>query len=79
MPEADELEPVYLTLEDIFELYAAIIDGTTAQARHQLRDPSSLGLPRSDPELAAWVIDLSTGLTVEELADRIRVALVALA
>jgi death on curing protein len=133
--EADELEPIYLTLEDIFELYAAIIGGTTAQARDQLRNraglESALGrpasyahyqradlatqaavlahglaegqsfidgnkrlalvavltflevngyrLPVSDPELAAWIIDLSTGTTAEELADRIRVAMVAAA
>lgn len=42
MPPPDELEPVYLTLEDILELYAAIIGATTVQARNQLR--SRLGL-----------------------------------
>jgi death-on-curing protein len=40
--EANDLEPVYLTLEDTFELYAAIIDGTVAHARDQLRNRGGL-------------------------------------
>jgi death-on-curing protein len=133
LSEANDLEPIYLTLEDIFELYAAIIGGTTFQARDQLRNrrglegalarPASYAhyedadiatqaavlahgiaegqsfldgnkrlalvamltfleingyrLPVSDREFADWIIDLSTGTTSEELADRIRVAMVS--
>lgn len=128
----DEFEPVYLTLENILELYAAIIGGTPAQARDQLRDSpgleSALSRPAahahyenadlatgaavlahgiaegqsfidgnkrialvamltflevngyrvsaSDPELADWILSLSAGATPEELADRIRTAIV---
>jgi hypothetical protein len=35
-------EPVYLTLEDILELFAAIIDGTPAEASNQLRSRDGL-------------------------------------
>lgn len=42
MPEAEDLEPVYLTLEDALELYAAIIDGSPTQARDQLRSRAGL-------------------------------------
>ena len=42
MSEVDDLESIYLTLEDILELYAAIIGGTTAQAGDQLRNHSGL-------------------------------------
>lgn len=132
MPEAEDLEPVYLTLEDALELYAAIIDGTTAQARSQLRsraglegalerpasrahyesadlalqaavlahgiaegqsfvdgnkrlalvamltflDVNGYRVPVSDRELADWIIGLSAGATPEELADRLRAAMV---
>ncbi|HET7054306.1 MAG TPA: type II toxin-antitoxin system death-on-curing family toxin [Solirubrobacterales bacterium] len=47
----EENEPVYIELADALELYAAIIDGTTAQAVDQLRDQagleSALGRPRN--------------------------------
>lgn len=131
MPE-DDLELIYLTLEDALELYAAIVDGTTEQAAVVLRSQSSLegALARpatyahyqdadlalqaavlahgiaesqafldgnkrlalvtmltflevngyrvdaSDAELADWIIDLSAGLTPEQLADAIRPRLV---
>jgi death-on-curing protein len=130
---ADDLEPIYLTLEDILELYAAITAGTTDQARDQLRHREGLKsaldrpathahyknadlatqaavlahgiaegqsfldgnkrvalvamltflevngyrLSASDRELAEWIISLSTGITFEELIDRIRIAMVA--
>lgn len=41
MPE-DDLELIYLTLEDALELYAAIIDGTPEQAAALLRSRSAL-------------------------------------
>lgn len=37
-----EGEPVYLELADALELYAAIIDGTVAQAGDYLRNRSGL-------------------------------------
>ena len=42
MPELAGDEPIYLLLEDVLELYAAIIDGTTAQARDHLRNRAGL-------------------------------------
>jgi death on curing protein len=127
VPE-DDLELIYLTLEDALELYAAIVDGTAEQAVALLRSRSALegalarpasyahyqnadlalqaavlahGLAESqafldankrlalvamltfleangyrveatDPELAGWIIDLSAGLTPEQLAEAIR-------
>ena len=41
MPE-DDLELIYLTLEDALELYAAIVDGTAEQAVQLLRSRSAL-------------------------------------
>ena len=124
----DDLELVYLTLEDALELYAAIVAGTTDQAAVALRSQSSLegalarpatyahyrdadpalqaavlahGIAESqpfidgnkrlalvamltfleangyrvdarDPELADWIIQLSSDLPPEQLAERIR-------
>ena len=132
MPDAEDLEPVYLTLEDALELYAAIIDGSPTQARDLLRSRAGLegalerpashahyesadlalqaavlahgiaegqsfvdgnkrlalvamltflevngySVPVSDRELADWIIGLSAGTTPEELADRLRAAMV---
>lgn len=134
MHEREGLEPVFLTLEDILELYAAIIGGTTNQAVERLRNRAGLesalerpasyahyenadlalqaavlahgiaeGQPfldgnkrialvamltfleangyrarASDPELADWIIRLSTGTTPQELAQLIRAAIVSI-
>jgi hypothetical protein len=47
--EADDLESIYLTIEDVLELYAAIIGGTTSEANDQLRNrpglESAIGRP----------------------------------
>jgi hypothetical protein len=47
--EADDLESIYLTIDDVLELYAAIIGGTTSQASDQLRNrpglESAIGRP----------------------------------
>jgi death on curing protein len=40
--EAGDLESIYLTIEDVLALYAAIIGGTTTQASDQLRNRSGL-------------------------------------
>jgi death-on-curing protein len=127
----DEREPVYLTLDDALELYAAISGSTAAEAAMLLRARSTLegalarpqsyahyqdtdlsqqaavlahgiaeGQPfldgnkrlaliamltflelnghridASDPELADWIIQLSSGLTPEQLAAVIRTRL----
>jgi death-on-curing family protein len=42
VPGVGDLGSIYLTLEDILELYAAIIGGTSAQARDQLRNRPGL-------------------------------------
>ena len=121
-------EPVYLTLDDVLELFAAIIDATPTEASNQLRSRDGLagavarpathahyedadlalqaavlahgiaetqpfidgnkrialvamltfleinavGLQATDPELASWIIDLSSGSTPEDLAATIR-------
>ncbi len=126
-------EPVYLTTDDILEVYAAIIDATATQAADHLRNrdalEGALGRPEayahyeqadlalqaavlahgiaetqpfidgnkrtaliamltfleinglrvqaSDPELADWIISLSTGTTPPELAALIRSRLAA--
>lgn len=128
-PEASE--PVlYLTLDDVLELYGLIVGGTSATAADQLRNrdglESALARPRTyalyedadlalqaavlahgiaegqpfidgnkrtalvtmltfleanglavlrpDPELAEWIVRLSTGTTADELAGLIRAA-----
>lgn len=130
MPD-DDRELVYLTLDDALELYAAIIDRTTAEAAKLLRArstlESALARPQShahyedadlsmqaavlahgiaegqpfidgnkrlaliamltflelkgyridaaDPELADWIIQLSSGLEPESLAALVRTRL----
>jgi death-on-curing protein len=129
--EADDLESIYLTIEDVLELYAAIIGGNTSQASDQLRNrpglESTIGrpaaharyqaadlatqaavlahgiaesqsfldgnkrlalvamltflevngytVPVSDRELADWIIGLSSQMSAEDLAGRIRRAM----
>lgn len=129
----DDLELIYLTLEDALELYAAIVDGTIEQAAAVLRSRSALEgalarpatyvhyqgadlalqaavlahgiaegqafldgnkrlalvamltflevnsyrIEATDPELADWIIDLSTDFTPEQLAEAIRPRLVS--
>jgi death-on-curing protein len=126
--QAGGQDPVYLTLEDALELFAAIVGGTPGDAANQLRNPEALEgalarpathahyedadlslqaavlahgiaetqpfidgnkraaliamltfleingthLQATDPELAAWIIDLSAGSTPDQLAERIR-------
>ncbi|MEX2414350.1 MAG: type II toxin-antitoxin system death-on-curing family toxin [Thermoleophilaceae bacterium] len=121
-------EPVYLTLEDVLELFATIIGGTRADAANQLRSADALEgalarpathahyqnadlalqaailahgiaesqpfidgnkraalvamltfleingtrLQATDPELAAWIIDLSARASPDQLAETIR-------
>ena len=127
------MESIYLALEDVLELYSAIIGGTITQAADQLRNrgglESALARPAthahyeaadlalqaavlahgiaegqpfidgnkrvalvamltflelngyrvhaSDPELADWILSLSGGATVDDLAQRIRAAAIS--
>ena len=41
-------------------------------------DLNGYGVQASDPELAAWILDLATGATPEQLAERIRAVLTAI-
>jgi hypothetical protein len=47
--EADDLKSIYLTIEDVLGLYAAIIGGSATQASNQLRNrpglESAIGRP----------------------------------
>lgn len=88
-PQADEDEPVYLELVDALELYAAIIDGTPAQAADQLRDRAglegALGRPRNyalyqEADLVLQAAALAHGIAESQtfLDGNKRLALVAM-
>jgi death on curing protein len=67
VPE-DELELIYLTFEDALELYAAIIDGTPAQAASVLRSRSSLEGALARPTTYAHYQDADIALQAAVLA-----------
>ena len=71
MPEAEDLEPVYLTLEDALELYAAIIDGSPTQARSQLRSRAGLEGALERPALHAHYESADLALQAAVLAHGI--------
>lgn len=48
--QAGEIEPVYLTLADVLELYALIIGATAAEAADHLRNRSGLESAIARPE-----------------------------
>jgi len=129
--KSEGVEPIYLELDDVLELYGAIIGGTAAQAADHLRDRaglqsalgraamhahyeaadlalqaavlahglaegqlfidgnkrialvsmltflevSGLRVTAPEPELADWILSLSTGATPEHLAERVRRAI----
>ena len=88
MPD-DELEPVYLTLEDALELYAAIIDSSREQVAALLRSRSTLesALERAagyahyeDADLALQAAVLAHGIAEGQafLDGNKRLALVAM-
>jgi death on curing protein len=70
VPE-DELELIYLTFEDALELYAAIIDGTPAQAASVLRSRSSLEGALARPTTYAHYQDADIALQAAVLAHGI--------
>ena len=129
--KSEGVEPIYLELDDVLELYGAIIGGTAAQAADHLRDRAglqsalgraamhahyeaadlalqaavlahglaegqlfidannrialvsmltflevnSLRVTAPDPELADWILSLSSGAAPEHLAERVRSAI----
>lgn len=70
MPDED-LELVYLTIEDALELYAAIIDGTTAKAGAALRARSALEGALARPATYAHYQDADLALQAAVLAHGI--------
>ncbi len=89
MSEADDLESIYLTIEDVLELYAAIIGGTTSQANDQLRNrpglESAIGRPAAHAhyeraDLATQAAVLAQGIAESQsfLDGNKRLALVAM-
>jgi death-on-curing protein len=87
--QAEPDEPVYLSLEDALEIYAAIIDATTSQAADQLRSrdalEGALGRPgsyahyeRADLVLQAAVLAHGIAETQPFLDGNKRAALVSM-
>jgi death on curing protein len=87
--EADDLESIYLTIEDVLELYAAIVGGSTSQANAQLRNrpglESAIGRPTSyanyeRADLATQAAVLAHGIAESQsfLDGNKRLALVAM-
>lgn len=70
MPEED-LERIYLTLEDALELYAAIIDATTEQAPALLRSRPRLEGALARPATYAHYQDADLALQAAVLAHGI--------
>jgi death-on-curing protein len=67
----DDLELVYLTLEDALELYAAIIDSTAAEAAKLLRAGSTLEGALARPQSYAQYEDADLSLQAAVLAHGI--------
>lgn len=89
MSAADELESIYLTIDDVLELYAAILGGTTSQASDQLRNgpglESAIGRPAAHAhyegaDLATQAAVLAHGLAESQsfLDGNKRLALIAM-
>ena len=70
MPE-DDLELVYLTLEDALELYAAIVGGTVERAASVLRSRSALEGALARPASYAHYQDVDLALQAAVLAHGI--------
>jgi hypothetical protein len=81
---AEEVEYIYLTVENILDLFADRFGCSFTDAADQLRNKDGLAMLTfldindvtlsgpDDRELAGWILDLSNGLTTEALANRIR-------
>ncbi|HEX9481325.1 MAG TPA: type II toxin-antitoxin system death-on-curing family toxin [Solirubrobacteraceae bacterium] len=66
-----ELEPVYLTLADVLELYALIIGATATEAADQLRNGPGLEGAIARPETYAHYEDADLALQAAVLAHGI--------
>jgi death-on-curing protein len=64
-------EPVYLTLDDVLELFGAIIDATTAEASNQLRSRDGLAGALARPATHAHYEDADLALQAAVLAHGI--------
>lgn len=71
MPEPTAGEPLYLDLEDALELYAAIIDATTATATDHLRNRAGLESALARPAQHAHYEDADLALQAAVLAHGI--------
>jgi death-on-curing family protein len=65
------IEPVYLTLDDVLELYGLIIGATVAEARDQLRNHDGLESALARPETYAHYQDADLALQAAVLAHGI--------
>jgi death-on-curing family protein len=65
------IEPVYLTLDDVLELYGLIIGATAAEARDQLRNHDGLESALARPETYAHYQDADLALQAAVLAHGI--------
>jgi death-on-curing protein len=66
-----EIEPVYLTLGDVLELHALIIDATPADAANQLRNKAGLESALARPETYAHYVTADLALLAAVLAHAI--------
>jgi len=64
-------EPVYLTLDDVLELFAAIVDGTPTEASNQLRSRDGLAGALARPATHAHYEDADLALQAAVLAHGI--------
>jgi death on curing protein len=69
--QAGEIEPVYLTLADVLELYGLIIGASAAEAADQLRNRGGLESAIARPETYAHYQDADLPLQAAVLAHGI--------
>lgn len=69
--QSGEIEPVYLTLDDILELHGLIVGGTAAEAGDQLRNRHGLESALARPETYAHYQDADLALQAAVLAHGI--------
>jgi death-on-curing family protein len=69
--QSGEFAPVYLTLADVLELHALIIEATTAEAADQLRNRAGLESAIARPETYAHYQDAGLALQATVVAHGI--------
>jgi hypothetical protein len=65
------IEPIYLTLEDVLELHALIVDATAVEAADQLRNKAGLESALARPETYAHYQEADIALQATVLAHGI--------